>query len=105
MRRLSELDFFVILAILQLGNATDAPAIRAHLSATIGRSVRRGTLYRALDRLAAEELLAWRLEPGLSGRADQPLRNFTVTEAGVAAARRSRFVLDRLWTGLEDILT
>jgi DNA-binding PadR family transcriptional regulator len=105
MRRLSELDFFVILAILQLGKHADAPAIRTRIAAAIRRPVGRGTLYRALDRLAREGLLTWRLEPGHPGRADQPLRHFTVTESGVTAARGSRFVRDRLWSGLEDRLT
>ncbi len=101
---LGEFEQLLLLAILGLGDAAVGPAISAALEEKAARSVSRGALYSALDRLESKGFLTWRVEAATPERGGHPSRLFTVTEAGLDALREHQRGLRNLTTGLEDIL-
>jgi len=102
---LGEFEQLLLLAILRLGSEAFAPDIARELEARADRSVSRGHLYTSLDRLEDKGLLRWKVASGTSVRDGMPRRAYTVTPAGVAALRASREVLQRMWRGLEGVLS
>ena len=64
----------------------------------------RGALYRTLDRLGTKGLVSWELEEPTPERGGNPRKRFSVTPEGLAALRRSREVVSRLSSGMEDLL-
>ena len=101
---LGEFEHIVLLAILRLGDEAYAIPIREEIEARTGRSVARGALYTALERLEAKRCLRSRLGEPLPERGGRARRYFTVTAAGLASIRSSRRNLLRLWQGLEERL-
>ena len=102
---LGEFEQLLLLAILRLGSEAFAPDIARELEARADRSVSRGHLYTSLDRLEDKGLLRWKVASGTALRDGMPRRAYTVTPAGVAALRASRDVLQRMWRGLEGVLS
>ncbi|HEY7497336.1 MAG TPA: helix-turn-helix transcriptional regulator [Vicinamibacterales bacterium] len=101
---LGEFEHIVLLAILRLGDEAYAIPIREEIEARTGRSVARGALYTALERLEAKRCLRSRMGAPLPERGGRARRYFTVTAAGLASIRSSRRSLMRLWQGLEERL-
>jgi PadR family transcriptional regulator, regulatory protein PadR len=101
---LGEFEQIVLLAILRLGDEAYAIPIRQEIEERTGRSVARGALYTALERLEAKRCLRSRMSSPLPERGGRSRRYFTVTPAGLAAIRSSRRSLLRLWQGLDRIL-
>lgn len=101
---LGEFEHMLLLAILRLRDAAYGPAISAELERSAGRSVSRGALYSALGRLEEKGFLVWTLEEPGPDRGGHAKRRFTVTDAGLAAVRTYRKVLQRLWSNLDDVL-
>ena len=101
---LGEFEQLVLLAILGLGEVATGPNISGTLEEKAARSVSRGALYSALDRLESKDFLTWRVEPSTPERGGHPARLFTVTEAGLDAIREHQRALRNLTDGLEDIL-
>ena len=64
----------------------------------------RGALYTTLDRLETKGLVRWKVNAGTRERGELPRRTYGVTARGVAALRAARKVLQRMWTGLDDLL-
>lgn len=105
MPRLGEFEFLVLLSVLRQGEAPYANRVREDLEANADRRVTRGALYRTIDRLVEKGLLAWELEPsGIPERGGHPMRRLQVTDAGLAAARETRAVLDTFLDGLDPVL-
>jgi DNA-binding PadR family transcriptional regulator len=102
---LGEFEQLLLLAILRLGSEAFAPDIARELEARADRSVSRGHLYTSLDRLEDKGLLRWKVASGTAVRDGLPRRAYTVTPAGIAALRASRDVLQRMWRGLEGVLS
>lgn len=94
----------VLLAILQLGEAARAAAVRARIEEVATRRVTRGSLYATLDRLAGKGLLDWVVEDGGAERGGVPHRRFRVTAAGREAVRHSYSVIRELSRGLGEVL-
>jgi DNA-binding PadR family transcriptional regulator len=86
---LGEFEQIVLLAILRLGT---------------GRSVSRGALYTALERLEAKKCLRSRMSEPLPERGGRSRRYYSVAPTGLAALRASRAVLLALWNGVESQL-
>ena len=84
---LAKLEQEAILTILELGEDAYAPGIARELEANDGRSVSRGALYMALERLQQMGLLRWHLEGPTPERGGYPKRRFEVTAAGVEALK------------------
>ena len=101
---LGELEQIVLLAVLRLGDAAYAVPILEQIEKQTGRSIARGALYTALDRLEAKGCLRSRLGEPLAERGGRARRYFTVTPSAVRALKESRLSLLRLWNGLEQIL-
>jgi DNA-binding PadR family transcriptional regulator len=101
---LGEFEQVVLLAILRVKDEAYAIPIREEIEARTGRSVARGALYTALERLEVKRCLTSRMGEPLVERGGRSRRYFSVTPAGVSALRASRAALLELWKGLESTL-
>jgi DNA-binding PadR family transcriptional regulator len=101
---LGEFEQVVLLAILRLRSSAYAIPIRDEIEARTGRSVARGALYTALERLEAKRCLKSRMSDPLPERGGRARRYYSVTPSGVAALRASRAALLALWQGVESQL-
>jgi len=101
---LGELEQIVLLAVLRLGDEAYAVPILEQIEAQTGRTLARGAIYTALERLETKGCLRSRLGDPLPERGGRARRYFTVTPAAVRALKQSRLALMRLWNGLESIL-
>jgi PadR family transcriptional regulator, regulatory protein PadR len=102
---LGEFEQLLLLAVLRLGTGAFAPDIARELEERAGRSVSRGHLYTSLDRLEDKGLVRWKVASGTTVRDGLPRRAYAVTPAGIDALRASRDVLQRMWRGLEGLLS
>ncbi len=104
MATVGEFERLVLLAILRQTDAPYANRVREDLEANAERNVTRGALYRTLDRLASKGLIEWELEPSRTPeRGGHPMRRLQVTEQGREAARWSRDILLRFFSGLGPV--
>lgn len=101
---IGEFEQLVLLAALRLGDEAFAPRIAEVLEKRAGREMSRGTLYAALDRLEAREMLEWEKESPTQRRSGARRRRFTVTPEGRRALASTRHVLLSMWDGIEDLL-
>src|SRR5262245_58153570 len=101
---LGELEQIVLLGVLRLGDDAYAVPILEQIQRQTGRTLARGALYTALDRLETKGCLRSRLGEPLAERGGRARRYFTVTPSAVRALKASRLSLLRLWDGLEQIL-
>jgi DNA-binding PadR family transcriptional regulator len=101
---LGELEQIVLLAVMRLGDQAYAVPILEQIEEQTGRTVARGALYTALDRLESKGCLRSRVGEPLPERGGRARRYFTVTATGLRALRNSRRVLVGLWAGLESKL-
>jgi len=101
---LGEFEQLVLLAILRLGPEASGPGISRTLEEKADRSVSRGALYSALDRLEAKGFITWRVEGSTPERGGHPSRIFSLEQAGLEALREQQQALERLRDGLEDVL-
>lgn len=101
---LGDFEQLVLLAVLRLGDEAYAVPVRDLLVTHTSRSVARGALYTALERLEAKNLLVSRLGDPLPERGGRPRRYFSVTPDGLAALREARASVANLSRGLESLL-
>jgi len=102
---LGEFEHLVLLAVLQLKGEARAIDIRSHIQDRTQRSVSRGGLYSALERLEKKGFLSWEVENSTPERGGIPRRCFFVTDQGLAAARSSLQAISSLSEGLEEVLS
>jgi len=101
---LGEFEYAVLLAVLQLRDAAYAVPVRELIENRTSRSVARGALYTALERLEAKGCLKSVSREPSPERGGRPRRYFTVTPVGMAALRATHAALRNLTTGLESVL-
>jgi DNA-binding PadR family transcriptional regulator len=101
---LGELEEMVLLAILRLGAGAYGATIVRELDEQGGRSVPRGSVYVALDRLEAKALIESRAGEPTAQRGGRAPRLVSVTQAGLAALRRNHDVREKLLQGLDEAL-
>jgi PadR family transcriptional regulator, regulatory protein PadR len=101
---LGEFEQIVLIAVLRLGENAYAIPIRDEIEQRTGRTVARGALYTALERLESKRCLRSRMSDPLPERGGRSRRYFSVTPAGLAAVRASRESLLKLWQGIEGML-
>jgi PadR family transcriptional regulator PadR len=101
---LGEFEQIVLLAILRLGDDAYAIPVREEIEARTGRTVSRGALYTALERLEAKKCLRSSMSEPLPERGGRSRRYYAVTPAGLAALRATREALMALWHGVESQL-
>ncbi len=78
-----EFDRRVLVTIQQLEGGAYAPDIAQELERDAGKTVSRGALYTALDRLEERGLVRWRIEDATEERGGLPKRRFEITETTV----------------------
>lgn len=102
---LGEFEFFVMLAVLRLGEEGYSRTIREEIEERSGRRVARGALYVTLDRLREKGLLrSWKGEPR-EERGGKARRHYALTSEGLEAVRTSRAMLRSMWEGLDEALS
>jgi DNA-binding PadR family transcriptional regulator len=101
---LGEFEQLVLLAILRLGERATVARIARTLEDRAGRSGSRSALYTSLDRLERKGFLRWEVEAASSERGGYPVRRFSVTPAGLDAAREAYAAWASLSAGLQDLL-
>ena len=101
---LGDLEHVVLLAVMRLDDDAYTAPILDEIRRQTGRSISRGALYTALDRLETKGCLRSRLGEPLAERGGRARRYFTVTPAALRALKDSRQALLRLWRGLEPRL-
>ena len=94
----------VLIAILRLGDDAYAIPLRQEIEERTGRSVARGALYTALERLEAKQFVVSRMSAPLPERGGRSRRYYAVTPAGLDAIKSARHSLLQLWQGLEGTL-
>ncbi len=100
---LNDLEQMILLAVLSLGDSAYGGSVRRHLEETISRSIGRGALYTAIDRLVERGALETRLGESMPGRGGRPKRHLSLTPRGLEALERSRRVWQRLWRHAEGL--
>ena len=100
---LGEFEQVVLLAVLRVGDDAYAIPVREEIRRRARRTVARGALYTALDRLERKGLLASRMSEPRPERGGRARRVYAVTARGVAALRAAREQLQSLWQGLEEL--
>ncbi len=101
---LGMLEQEAMLVILELSDKAYGPAVARKLEAGAGRSISRGALYMALERLQQLGLVRWSIEGPTPERGGYPRRRFEVTGAGVEVLRVEWETPLHLRTRLEEIL-
>jgi PadR family transcriptional regulator PadR len=101
---LGEFEQIVLLAILRLADGAYAIPVREEIERRTGRTVARGALYTALERLETKGCLASRMSEPLAERGGRSRRYYTITATGLAGLRASRAALLALWQGVESQL-
>ena len=101
---LGEFEQAVLLAIAHLGPDAYGVAIRREIESRTGRSVSVGALYTALDRLERKGCIRSSTTAPIPERGGRSKRQVRLLAAGVAALRRSRRIMDRMWAGLDPEL-
>jgi PadR family transcriptional regulator PadR len=101
---LGEFEEVVLLAVLRLEEGAYSIPIRDEIATRAHRSVARGALFTALERLEEKGLLSSRMGEPLPERGGRARRYFRVTARGVQALRASRKARMDLWHGLDAVL-
>ena len=101
---LGEFEYAVLLAILHARDDAYAVPVRSLIEERTGRSVARGALYTALERLEAKGCLRSATRNPSPERGGRARRYFTVTPRGLQAMRATHAALRNLTAGLETVL-
>ncbi|MDX1493138.1 MAG: helix-turn-helix transcriptional regulator [Longimicrobiales bacterium] len=101
---LGEFEVMVLLAALRLGEEAYGLSIAEEIEATAGRSARRASVYVTLRRLEKKGLISTHRESQEEAPSGKPRRFVRVKPEAVALVRASRQALQRMWSGLEDVL-
>lgn len=97
---LGEFEQTVLLAVIHVGTDAYGVTVREEIERRTGREVSVGALYTAFDRLERKGYVRSTTSDPTPQRGGRAKRFVSVTPVGVAALRRSRELLDRMWSGL-----
>ena len=103
MKRAEALGAFeqsVLLAVAHLGEGAYGVSIRHEIEARAHSEISIGALYTALDRLERKGYIRTTASDPSPERGGRSKRLVHLTATGVAALRRSRELMDRMWAGL-----
>jgi DNA-binding PadR family transcriptional regulator len=97
---LNETEHYVLLALLRLTEGAYAVPIRTEIEERGGRTLSITAVYAALERLEREGYVeSWMSEP-VPERGGRARKHYGIRPAGLAALRRERSALERMWDGL-----
>ena len=99
-----EFELLVLLAILRLGDRAYGVTVLEELERETARSLTLGTVYKTLGRLEQKRHLQSRIGPPTRQRGGRHKKLYTVTAAGLEAARRALADLRQLAAGLSPDL-
>lgn len=101
---LAELEFLVLLAVLQVGEEAYGVPIAEEIRRRAGRSVARAAIYVTLRRLEEHGLVSsWIGEP-LPERGGKARRYYRLEPAGREMVRATRDAFRSMWEGLDPVL-
>jgi DNA-binding PadR family transcriptional regulator len=100
---LTDFELMILLSILRLGDEAYGVPIAREIETTGGRSVILATVYAALDRLEANELVSSSVGEPTPERGGRAKKFFRVTPAGLRAVRQTQEALTNLWTGIPQL--
>jgi DNA-binding PadR family transcriptional regulator len=100
--RLGEFEELLLLAVQAVREGAYGVPVQQCIERITGRRVSMGAVYAALDRLESKGLVASRYGDPTPVRGGKRTRVFSVTPAGVRAAREVRRVRERLWRAIEE---
>lgn len=103
-RALGGFEQTILLAILQLGDATDGVSIRRKIEARTGMETSTGALYTTLERLAGKGLISFEMGDSTPARGGRRKRFYRLEQAGLEALRESFSVFTSMVRGVESIL-
>src|SRR5438552_13755043 len=101
---LGEFEHVVLLAVLRLGEAAYAVAVRDEIERRTGRRVSRGSVYVTLDRLETKGFLQSRLADPTAVRGGRAKRYYALRPRAMAALKESRRALLQMWRGVDAVL-
>ncbi len=97
---LGEFELMLLLAVIRLGEDAYGVPISRELESHRGRNVSVGSVYAALERLEAKELVTSSLGDPTPERGGKAKRYFRVTKEGLRQVRETRRVLTKLWRAI-----
>jgi PadR family transcriptional regulator PadR len=101
---LGELELMILLTVINLGEEAYGVPISREIEKHLGRDVSLGSVYAALERLAARGLVASRLGDSTPERGGKARRYFRVTKVGLRQMQETRRVLQQMWRSLPVLL-
>jgi len=90
----------ILLTVVNLGEEAYGVPISRDIEKHLGREVSLGSVYAALERLAARGLVASRLGDPTPERGGKARRYFRVTKVGLRQMQETRRVLQKMWRSL-----
>ena len=98
---LNDVEQFVLLALLRLGEGAYGVPIRAEIEERTSRPVSMAAVYAALDRMQRGGLIEARLSKPLPERGGRARKHFRLRAAGTRALEDSRRAMARMWDGVD----
>ncbi|HEY9138069.1 MAG TPA: PadR family transcriptional regulator [Terriglobus sp.] len=93
-----EFDLMVLLTIHRLKDDAYGVSLARAMGVLAGRSVSVGSVYAALEKLEAKELVTSRLGEASPERGGRAKRYFNLTGKGIRAIVETRALLNELWS-------
>ena len=101
--KLSEVEQYVLLALLRLGDDAYGMTVRQQIEERSGRPASIAAVYAALDRLEQSGLVSsWRSEP-TARRGGRAKKHFKILPEGALALRAAREAMNRMWEGVDAL--
>jgi PadR family transcriptional regulator, regulatory protein PadR len=100
---LSNFELMVMLAIIRLGDEAYGVPIAEEIEKRRGKLTRIGSVYAALDRLAAKGFVGSELGEATAERGGRAKKYFRITGKGLAEVRETRRALLELWNRLPEL--
>ena len=98
---LAEFEFYVMLAVVHLGDDAYGALVRQEIETRTDRPVSIGALYTTLARLEAKGLLTLRTVKSEAGQRGRARRYCRLTSAGTQAVQQSATMVSRMMRGLK----
>ena len=99
---LGDVEHFVLIALLHLGDDSYSVPIMGEIHRRTGRGVAQAAVYIALRRLEEKGLVRSRVGEATAERGGRAKRHFTLTAAGRKQLRDVRQAFVRMWAGAEE---
>jgi PadR family transcriptional regulator PadR len=96
-------ELMILLALIRLGDEAYGVPIAKEIEARSGREVSVASVYAALERLTAKQLVSSELGEPTAERGGRAERYFRITAKGMREVRDTRRVLVKFWEGLPKL--